>query len=180
MTVSEVLEEIRAKDGSVNRFSKEKFEKLMLAMANDTKFTGLVAQVKGGEYVGDLEVEVSNGFRKWVKSVLEDVGMDKNDAAIVLDPEYKFKNVNGLYDYFAHTLYNFLAAGNKYDLPSQKDFKGSVYIKNNPKKTKKVKARNPQTGEDLGVFEQTTEAYRSLAVTSPCPSYLKDRKKVQG
>ena len=179
MTVSEVLKEIGAKGETPNRFSKEKFEKLLLAMANDTEFTSLVSKVKGGKYVGDIEINVSDGFRKWVKSVLEDVGMDKNDASIVLDPDYKFKNVNGLYEYFAHTLYTFLAAGNKYDMPQQKDFKGSLYIKKNPKKTKKVKARNPQTGEDLGEFEQTTEAYRSLAVSSPCPVYLKDRKKIK-
>lgn len=176
MTVKEVLENIKG-GATPNRFSKDKFDKLLLAMANDTEFKGLVAQVKGGEYVGDIEVEVAEGLRKWVKGVLEDVGMDKADAAIVLDPSYKFKNVNGLQEYFAHTLYNFLAAGNKYDLVPQKDFKATIHIADVAEGVKTGMARNPKTGENLGEYEVTTEAYRTLKVSSPAPDYLKHRKK---
>ena len=177
MTVKEVLEEIKSEgENKYNRFSKKNFEKLMKAMVNDTEFEMKVAQVKGGELVDEIPVMVTKEFRKFLRHVVEKAGVDKKESEMVMDDSFTIDNVDGLYEFFTAALYNYIAAGNKFDMPKTKDFQGSLYMKKNPKATKIIKSRNPQTGEDLGTFEQTNEDYHSLAVSSPCPDWLKTRK----
>nr|DAR14076.1 MAG TPA: integrase [Caudoviricetes sp.] len=179
MTVKEVLEEIKSEgENKYNRFSKKNFDKLMKAIVNDVEFSEKVAQVKGGELVDEIPVMVTKNFRKFLRHIVEKAGVDKAESQVVMEESFTIDNVDGLYDFFTAALYEYIAAGNKFDMPKTKDFQGSLYMKSNPKASKKTKGRNPQTGEDLGEFEQSNEAYHSLAVSSPCPKWLKSRKKL--
>ena len=177
MTVKEVLEEIKsAGENKYNRFSKKSFNKLMKAMVNEPDFELKVASVKGGELVEEIPVMATKEFRKFLKHVVEKAGIDKKESELVLDESFKLDNVDGLYEFFTAALYEYIKAGNKFELPQTKDFKGTLYMKSNAPAKKTRKPRNPRSGEYMDEYEETTEAYHSLGVSSPCPSWLKSRK----
>lgn len=182
-TVAEVLQEISPavkEDGTrpKGRFSKKNFNTLMKAMLNDPEFTVKVADIKKGEVANVEEIMVTKNFRKWVQRTLEEAGFDRSESVRVLDKEFSFPNVDGLYEFFAAALYEYINAGNQFDLLTTDDFRGSVYLKEVPETVTTKSAKNVQTGEDLGVFETTKKKHRELAVKSGCPDWLKSRKKV--
>lgn len=162
-----------------NRFSKKNFTTLMKAMANDPDFKVKVPVVKEGEIDHLEEIMVSEDFRKCVKKMLEKAGVDKNESAMVLDPSFTFDNMDGMYEFFSTVVYEYMAAGNKFDFIPREDFKGSITVKNVKESTKVSDARNPKTGENLGTFEYKTGKHKSLVASSPCPDYLKGRKKIK-
>lgn len=184
MTVKEVLKTMQGKQNEkgdiiVNRFSKKNFNNLMKAMVNDPEFIVKVPVVKNGEISELKEIMVSNEFRNCIKKILEKAGVDKKESMMVLDPSFTFENLDGLYEFFATAVYEYMSAGNKFDFIPREDFKGSITIKKKGKSKKTSKARNPRTGESLGEFEYTTEPYNILVSSSPCPEYLKTRKKIK-
>lgn len=184
ISVDEVLAEITATkkengDWNYNRFNKKNFEKLMKAMINDADFKTQVAKVKKGELDSVEEIEVSKGFRKFVKKVVEKFGVDKTESEKILTSDFTIDNVEGLYEFFATAMYLYIEKGNRFDLIPKKDFKGSVALKKVKKSSKTSAAHSPQTREYLGDFEVTKEEHDVLVVKSSCPSYLKSRKKVK-
>lgn len=183
MSVKETLKEMEGKTGKNgkminNRFSKKNFNKLLKAMMNDTDFSIKVPVVKAGVVDHYEEVMVNENFRKFLKKVLEKAGVDKKESSVVMDESFTIDNVDGFYEFIVTAIYEYMGAGNKFDFIPREDFKGSVSLKKNPKKTKRSHAKNPRDGKDLGEFEYTNEEYTSLVASSPCPDYLKKRKKV--
>lgn len=183
ISVEEVLNEMtatRKENGTFNynRFNKKNFEKLMKAMLNDPNFKTEVVKAKKDDMEIE-EIEVSKGFRKFCKKIIEKAGVDKAESERILSEEFTFDNVSGLYEFFATAIYLYIERGNKFDLLPKKDFKGSVCLKEVSKSSKTAPARSPQTGEYLGDFETTKEAHKVLTVKSSCPSYLKKRVKVK-
>ena len=87
--------------------------------------------------------------------------------------------MDGLYEFFATALYEYMKAGNRFDLIPREDFKGSLSVVKKPKDKKVRDSRDPKTGKSLGTFEYTNESYHSVVASSPCPSYLKGRKKIK-
>ena len=185
MSVNETLKEMVGKVNdngkvSVNRFSKKNFNKLLKAMMNDTDFSIKVPVVKGGEVDHYEEVMVNENFRKFLKKVLEKAGVDKNESSVVMDSSFTIDNVDGVYEFITTAIYEYMNAGNKFDFLPKEDFKGSVYLKNNPAAvTEPREARNPATNEVIGTFKYKNEAYKSLACSSPCPDWLKSRIEVK-
>lgn len=183
MTVEEALASMQAKVNEngkkqINRFNKKNFNTLMTAMANDLDFTEKVAKVKKGE-VEIEDVMVTKGFRKWCKNLVEKAGIDKSESERIMNADFTIDNVDGLYDFFAAALYEYMDAGNRFDLPSKEDFQGSIEIKEVAESVKQAEARSPQDGTILGVFETTKKAHKEMKVKSSCPSYLSSRKKVE-
>ena len=183
--VKNVIDEISSKGANdkgeviLNRFSKKNFSKLMKAMANDPAFSVKVPAVKDKQLDHLEDIMVTEGFRKWCKKLLEKAGVDKKESAMVLDSSFEFDTMDGLYEFFVTALYEYMNAGNRFDLIPREDFKGSLSIKTK-KKSKKVRdSRDPKTGTNLGTFEYTNEDYKTLVTSSPCPSYLKGRKKIK-
>lgn len=184
MNVKETLKTMEGKKNSKgevisNRFSRKNFNNLMKAMANDPDFVVKIPLMKNGQISELKEVMVSNEFRKCVKKMLEKAGVDKNESMMVMDPSFTFDNLDGLYEFFATAVYEYMNAGNKFDFLPREDFKGSITVKTKEKSTKTSEARNPRTGESLGTFEYTTDEYKTLVASSPCPEYLKTRKKIK-
>lgn len=183
-TLEEVLNEIRAErkeNGKISykQFTKTNFEKVCRAVANDPNFeTDMAIWIKDQDTVTIDKVKVSMPFRLWLKKVLEQFGIDKNESQMVLGDDYVVPKMDWCYDFFATVLYEYIASGNKFQMIPKTDFKGKLYLKENESATKKTKAKNPRTGEYLGEFEVTNEKYCSLAVDSPCPEYLKKRRKL--
>lgn len=182
-TVAEVLQEIspaEKEDGTRvrGRFSKKNFNTLMKAMLNDPDFTVKVANVKKGEITDVEEIMVSKNFRKWVQKLMEEAGFDKSESIKVLDKDFVFPNVDGLYEFFAAALYEYISAGNQFDLMTTEDFKGSIYMKDVKETVVTKDAKDVRTGNYLGKFETTKKKHRELGVNSGCPDWLKSRRKV--
>lgn len=182
LTVQEALEEMSAKTKNgkvvINRFNKKNFNKLLTAIANDVEFKAEVAKVKKGELDSVEEIMVTKGFRQWCKSLLEKAGVDKSESVRVLDGEFVIPNMDGLYEFFASALYEYINAGNQFDFIPNKEFKGSLYLKNVDEKVTVTDAHSPQDRSYLGTFETTKKKHKELAVKSGCPKFLQSRKRV--
>jgi hypothetical protein len=148
----------------------------MKAIVNDTSFKAKVAQASGNELLRVEEIAVTEDFRKFLKKVLEKAGMDKKDSEVVLGEDFTIENVDGLYEFFVECMYQYMNAGNQFNLLPKEDFRGSLYLKKIEAGSRIASVRNPQTNEDMGEFEFSHEAYTSLAASSPCPEYLKSKK----
>ncbi len=150
----------------------------MRAILNDPTFTEKVAVSSGEELIKVEEIAVSEEFRKFLKKVLEKAGIDKKDSEVVLSKDFTIDNVDGLYEFFASAMYEYMNAGNKFDLLPKEDFKGSLYLSTVEAASRVSTVRNPQTNEDMGEFEFSHKAYKTLKASSPCPKYLKSKKKL--
>jgi hypothetical protein len=177
-SLKEMKTEITAKEGTVNRFNKKRFEAFCAALLNEPEFKAEVAK-KVGDDVNVEEILPSQEFRKWLKKIVEKMGVDKTESARILTPEFEISSVEGLYDFMSEAIYQYIEAGNKFDFIPKKDFQGSVYLKDVDKTVTQYDARNPRTGESLGTFESTKEKHKILAVKTTCPSWLSKRKKLK-
>lgn len=176
--VNEVLAEIQKKGESPNRFSKKSFNDVMKAMANDPDYTAKVAVVKDKKLDHTEDVEPAKEFRKFLKRVVEKAGIDKKESEMVMDPAFEIDNVDGLYDFFTAAQYEYMAAGNTFNFPNRERFKGSISINEKAAGKREAEAHNLQTKESMGWWEYSNEPYQALVASSPCPDYLKSRKKL--
>lgn len=183
MTVEEALVEMKAKEKNgkivVNRFSKKNFTRLLTAMANDVDFTTDYVKVKKGEIDTVEKIMVSKEFRKWCKALLEKAGIDKSESVKILDKEFVIPSMDGLYEFFATALYEYMNAGNQFEFLPKKDFVGKLYIKNIDEKTNVTEAHSPQDRSYLGTFETKKKKHKEIASKSSCPSWLQERKKIK-
>lgn len=185
VTVQEALESMSAKPGKngkivMNRFNKKNFTLLMTAMANDPEFTEKVVKVKNGELVDVEDVMVSKGFREFCKKIVEKAGVDKSESARVLTPAFEFSqsDLNGLYEFFASAVYEYMNVGNQFDFMPTEEFKGSISLKTVPEKISVAEVFSPQDRRSLGTYETVKKQHKELKIKSGCPSFLKHRKKV--
>lgn len=178
--VKNVMNEITGTGKSPERFSKKKFNKLVKAILNDTGFMEKVAVIKDKKVVEVKEVAATQEFRKFLKKVLEKAGIDKAESEMVLDPAFTIDNVDGIYEFIATVIYEFMDTHNKFALFPKEDFDASsIYIKNiEAGETTPREARNPSTGETMGKFKSQYKAHKQLGVQSSCPDWLKTRIKV--
>ena len=177
-SVEETLEKITSKSKEPNRFSKKNFNELLKSVANDPNFAVTMAKTKGDSFEA-TEVLVTKGFRKFLKKVIEKVGVDKKESEIILGSDFTIDNVDGLYEFIAAVLYEYMAAGNYFEFIPREDFKGKITVKQKDKETRVRDIRNPQTKENMGTFEYTTKPHKILTASSPTPKYLTSRKKVK-
>lgn len=174
--VKDVLKEINP-NGEMKRFNKKEFNKLLTALMNDPEFTSEVARGKKGE-INVKEILPTKEFRKWCKKLLERVGLDSKEASVVLNKDFRFDSMEGLYEFFTEAMYLYMENGNKFDFLPKKDFKATLSVKKVKKSTNVSDVYSPKDRKFLGKFETTKEAHKVLTVKSSCPSYLKVRKKV--
>lgn len=188
LTVDEVLAEISAKtkigkDGKektiYNRFNKRNYQALLKAMLNDPDLKTVTVKLKEGEVDTTEEIMVTKEFREFIRKILVKAGVDVNDSNAVLSRDFTIDNVDGLYEFFATSMYLYMNSGNRFDLIPTEDFKGSLFIENVPESTKVAEAKNPKTRESLGTFETTKKAHKRLGVKSSCPSWLTSRRVVK-
>lgn len=182
MTVKEVLDQLEIKPNAngkkiAAKFSKEKFNMLMEAMFNDPNFTTKKAIVKGGELSEVAEIAVTKGFRKFIKHCLEKYGVDSAESEKVMGADFTIDNVDGLYEFFATAMYEYIKSGNKFDMIPKEDFKGSIVLKHRPKTSKTTEVFQPKTRESLGIYTIEKDAYDTLGVKSPCPKNKKKKTK---
>lgn len=185
LTVDEVLAEISAKkkidkngvEKTVyNRFNKRNYQSLLKAMLNDPELKAVTVKLKEGNIDTTEEIMVTKEFREFLRKILVKAGVDSSDSAAVLSKDFTIDNVDGLYEFFATSIYMYMNAGNRFDLIPTEDFKGSLFIESVPESKKVAEAKNPKTRESLGNFETTKKAHKRLGVKSSCPSWLVSRR----
>lgn len=191
VTVEEVLKEIQAKKKMdkkgvekwvYNRFNKKNYNSLLKAMLNDPSLKMVTTKLKEQGATSEEEIMVTKEFREFLKKILIKAGVDANDANAVMSEEFVIDNVDGLYEFFATSMWLYMNAGNKFDMIPTNDFKGSLYIETVPETKKTYDARDPKKpkGENyIGTFETTKKSHKKLSVKSSCPSWLVSRKQVK-
>lgn len=183
-TVNEVLNEVSAstnEKGNIvyNRFSKKNFNELLLAMANDVEFTENVVKKAGDDYCLVDEVFVTKKFRKWLKKVVEKMGIDSKESQLIMSNDFTIDSVDGLYEFFMACVYEYMVVGNRFEIPPHEDFKGSIYIKDVKEKKKNIDVRNPKDGTFMGTYEIKNKKHKVLATKSPCPTYLSEKRRIK-
>lgn len=191
VTVEEVLKEIQAKKKMdkkgvekwvYNRFNKKNYNSLLKAMLNDPSLKMVTTKLKEQGATSEEEIMVTKEFREFLKKILIKAGVDANDANAVMSEEFVIDNVDGLYEFFATSMWLYMNAGNKFDMIPTNDFKGSLYIETVPETKKTYDARDPKKpkGENyIGTFETTKKSHKKLSAKSSCPSWLVSRKQVK-
>jgi hypothetical protein len=181
-SASEVLAKLKG-EGNVDKtlvgkgsFSKSGFADLTTALVNDTGF-----KVKSVDKDGKtVETSISELIRSDLKKTLEMAKYpQKSEADILNTCEIR---ATGLAEAIPHIVLAQMQAGRKFDLPTQKDMVGAIYLANNPGKTKTVQVRDIKTKETLGTTTITSQDSIQVRAKSPVPKNLqtKVRKDLNG
>jgi hypothetical protein len=175
-TFNEVFEEIKsnvsvsASGKPVKSFSRSDFDKLAKAFVNTPEYTLEAVSLKGGELV-KKEIKPVLDFRGMIQRILLDFGVDKQEAARILDETYEIRNVDGMYELCSELVYQYANAGKKFDFITREDFAGSILLKDVAAGVSKHK--DIRTGAE---FEVEKKAHKVLEKKSKVPKWLKNRK----
>lgn len=180
-TVEEALADMKGKVNAKgvmlpNKFNKKRFNALMLAMINDPNFTERIT-VSRGDTIDHEEIMVSKGFRKWCRHLVEKAGMDKMESERVMTTDFTIDNVDGLYDFFASALYEYMNAGNRFDLLPKDDFVGGIELRDIDEVVRVGTAKSPRTGEILGTFKTKKKKHKEIKSKTKCPKWLVEKTK---
>jgi hypothetical protein len=157
-------------------FSKSGFADLTTALVNDTGFK-VTSVDKDGKTV---ETSISELIRSDLKKTVEMAKYpQKSESDILNTCEISAK---GLAEAIPHIVLAQIQAGRKFDLPTQTDMVGSIYLAKNPGKTKTVQVRDIKTKETLGTTTITSKDSIQVRAKSPVPKNLqtKVRKDLNG
>lgn len=159
-------------------FSKAGFADSVNALANDTTFS--VKQYdKDGKEIGT--VNISELIRSDLKATVQKAGYPQKSEAAVLDTTEIV--TKGIAEAIPYIVMEQLKMGKKFDLPSQPNVQGSVYLAPVKGKEKTSKIRDIQTKQELGTVTTTTKDSVQVRVKSPVPNACvvsKVRKDVNG
>lgn len=160
----------------MSRFSKESFNEQIKAILNDPDFKVDVvksSKLKEEGYTVE-QIAVSQQFRGFCKKLLEKFGVDKYESEKVLSEDFKFTNVDGLYEFMATCIYEYLDAGNTFNFIPRYGFKGSLELEEKPE-CEKVSTLTDKEGNKK-TYCTFFGKHKKLKASSGCPSYLKKKK----
>lgn len=173
-TFAETFNDIRAnisntKSGApIRTFSRADFDRLATAFLNEVDYKVDVAKVKAGE-LSLTPVHPVQEFRKSLRTILLDFGVDKQDAERIMTADYEITKVDGLYEICSELVYQY-AALKKFDFLPRETFNGSLTVK--------------EVGESVSTHKhiQTKEEYKVkkkphqvLERKSKTPTWLKEK-----
>lgn len=182
-TVNETLGKIKG-EGNLNEvmtgkgaFSKPGFADVTNALINDTTFK-IPTFGKDGKKNG--EVSISELIRNDLKTTLANAKYPQKSEAAVLDTSDIC--TKGLAEAIPYIVMEQLKCGKKFDLPTQGNVTGSIYLQEVPGKVKVCQTRDIKTGENTGTATITYKDSVQVRAKSPVPSWLqtKVRKDVNG
>lgn len=182
-TYQEVLDEMResvnaSKNGKPKKtWSRSDFDRLLSAAVNEADMKMVVAQTKNGEMT-EKEVFPTQLYRQALRKILIDFGVDKQAAEPMVNGSYKITSVDGMYELFCNVMFDYMNAGKKFELPTRKNFSGSMSTKTVNKATKEFSAI-PKPGEPNPPKKFTVETaeHIELEKKSKAPKWLKKRFK---
>lgn len=171
-TFSEKLNEIvsgvsgKTKGGKMKpTFSRKMFADVLTAMVNDSDYELETVQLKDGKPAFTKTKPVEDFRTKLITPILEKAEMDKADIEKFVDSyEFNSKQLDPMYDVFTSAMYEYMKAGKSFRMPTRKDFKASISIRNVEPSIYENAAR--------GIKVQR-EAYESLVKKSSCPDWKK-------
>lgn len=166
----------KKKSTGSSRYSEKRYADYVKAIANDTEFHTERYVSRDGKMVNE-EVYPSKRLRKFLKAILEQIGVDKSESTLIEDPNFVIKNVDGLIDFIKELNYAYLVNGNELKLPDREDFQGSIYIADYDEKKETKRSINPKTGEVGEPYLKITKAHKRLKVKSTPPSWLIEKDK---
>ena len=156
------------KNKPVKSFSRADFNKLATAFLNEEAYVINSVGTKDGAMV-TKEVLPIKEFRNMLRVILVDFGVDKQEAQRVVDG-YDIHNVDGLYEVCSELVFQYIAAGKKFDFIPKEDFIGSLSLKD----------LGPSVGEFRDIktkdlIKVSKKAHSLLEKRSKCPKWLKER-----
>lgn len=171
--VKEIKDEIKltSKGEPKKSFSRGSFDKMATAMLNDTSYGYETVSLKGGEKV-KTTIEPSKEVRGYIKKVLIERGVDKQEAEIVMSPEYQLPKAEFVYPLTAAMVYEYTNTGKKFDFPTKEDFKASITLDN----IAKGKKEHKDIRDKEKTFVVETAAHKKMKTSSTAPKWLKKRK----
>ncbi len=173
---NEVLAEIKGglsvrKNGKVSKtFSRNDFDKLAKAFVNEVGYTTETVSVRGGD-LHRKEVKPVVGFRSLIQAILLDFGVDKKEAARVMEESYSIKSVNGLYEFVSELIYQYMEAGKKFDFLTKEDFVGGITLDEVEEETREYEMR--QADGTSKTYKVTKDKHKVLNKKSKCPQWKK-------
>lgn len=184
-TVTEVLGKAKGGEDKINDiltgkgpFSKAGFSDTVNALINDSTFK-IKQYDKDGKPAG--EVSVSELIRNDLKKTVAKAGYPQKSEAGVLDTAEI--STSGIAEAIPYIVMEQMKQGKKFDLPSQPNVVGSIYLADVPGKTKTSEIRDINTKEKLGTVTTTTKDSIQIRAKSPVPAACvvsKVRKDLNG
>lgn len=177
-TVNEVLGNVKGEDRindiltGKGSFSKQGFSDTVSALANDTTFK-LKTYDSNGQVTG--EVSVSELIREDLKKTLDKAKYPQKSEAGVLDNTEIV--TDGLAKAIPLIVMEQLKCGKKFDLPTQPNVNGSIYLAPVTGTTKTVQVRDIKTKQPLGTSTITTKDSVTIKAKSPVPNHLQTKVK---
>lgn len=161
------LDEVMTGKGS---FSRQGFGDMVNAMANDTTFK-IKTYDKDGKVSG--EVNISELIRSDLKKTLEKAKYpQKSEAGVLNNSEIV---TTGLAEAIPHLVMQQMMQGKKFDLPTQKNVQGSIFLANLPGRKRTTQVRDPKSQQNLGTVEITTKDSVQIRAKSPVPNHLQTK-----
>ena len=151
-------------------FSKNGFSDLVSAISNDTTFN-IKTYDKDGKENGTINV--SELIRSDFKKTLDKAKYPQKSEADKLDSTEIV--TSGLAQAIPVIVEEWMKCGKKFDLPTQPEFQGSIYLTEQAGKSRTVNVRNPETQEFLGTTEITTQDHIEVRAKSGTPDYLQTK-----
>lgn len=169
----EMREEI-IKGEKKRNHSKTDFNKFTKAFVNDVDFT--THKVKGVDEAGKVikdEVKPVEEYRKGLKKILIDFGVDKQEAEKIMK-EYEIKSVDGLYEFISELMYEYMDTGKKFSFLPKEDFTGTMWLDDVEADTDWQEYRNPSKPGEF--IYSKRDKHKVLNRKSSCPNWLKTKK----
>lgn len=158
-------------------FSKTTFVKLMATYINEPEFKSHVMKINNGEETAEvLDDYPVKKFRKLVRTVLVDFGVDANDAEKIMT-EYKFKekDMEGMYDFMSDFIYQYLKTGRRFKLFDKVDMNASIIAKE-----VKADAKDYEANERRPFSRVEWNDHKKVKIQSSCPEWEKIKKNKEG
>ncbi|HEY8401796.1 MAG TPA: hypothetical protein VIK89_11060 [Cytophagaceae bacterium] len=178
----EVFDEIKGKISVSNRGGKPKlvkswsrsdFDRLAKALVNDVDYTIDAVSIKNGE-VQKKEIKPVQLYRNTIRAILQDFGVDKQEAARIMDSSYEIRSVDGLYELASELIYKYMEAGKKFDFITREDFMGSLTLREVDESVSEHKSIS-KDGEPSKTFKVKKGKHKQLEKKSKAPRWLKTR-----
>ena len=180
LTVGEVRTLINGKKSSTtnpSRFNRPLANALAKAIVNDPDYKREYVKYRNNELLHN-DADVSKDFRNFIRKLLVQLGIDDIDAKAVMDKNFKFDNLDFLYQLECAHIQEYIEAGGRFEFLPTEEFEGSIYMKEVPRKEEEVNSFNPMTGEDIGKYHVVNEKHKMLCSRSRTPKWLRKRMKV--
>lgn len=168
----QIVSELKEKAVKSSVFSKDSFEDLALAFANERKREFGYAKFKNGELTVEKETPAAF-FEKLIYEVLVAHGHDKQEASAAAQ-EYQFKSFSGAYNAFSEIIFSWMETGKSFAFPTKEDFKGSINIREREESISEHKVSEKISGVAGGkIVKKKKKKHRTLERKSGAPAWLK-------